>query len=385
MTSFPFPQSLPDRHRLPARAPGGMSACTAPARSTASACAALAVLLAAAPLALADHPTVGVAGVGAGPINTANATTLPKGLFALTLGAEYVNADRYSDAELESFGAQDIEAHSTDKEIVPYVGAAYGVTDDFMVGARLPWLLVDDIREPAPGGGVDDEGDVNGLGDATLFTQYRFVNDVPSQFEMAVIAGMKVPTGSDREHSDAGELFETEHQPGSGSWDPLLGLVATQRFGRSTVSAQLMYTKADNGNQDTNLGDVIGYNLGWSYHVGGPDPLAVKEGAAPHVHQHADGTTHVHDDGAPVAHHEEDMGYDLVLELNGIRREELTVSGDRDENTGGNRLYLSPGVRVPMSERSSFFASVGLPLFEHLNGSEHETDYRTVLGWSFAY
>jgi Putative MetA-pathway of phenol degradation len=370
----------------------GKSALTGASFSTLSGVAA--ALMLAAPAALADHPTGGVAGAGAGPINTATATTLPQGLFALSLGTEYIDVDRYSDAEIKQFAANDVDAHSADWELVPYIAAAYGVSNDLTIGARLPYLAMNDVRTPTLDAGqpaVSNDGNVHGIGDLTAFTEYRFFNDRKGQSEAAVFVGLKLPTGDERQHADSGDLFETENQPGSGSWDPILGLAATHRWGRHTLSANVLYTATNEGTQSTELGNIFSYNLGWSYHVGGPEPHAAGSAAPKDAPPATAGSTlateGVSNPPAPssTVPSGKDLGWDAVLELNGIRRQEQTVDGARDDNSGGNTLYLSPGVRVPMSAHSSFFTSVGVPLFQHLNGAEHQTDLRAMVGMSFAF
>ncbi len=74
-----------------------------------------------------------------------------------------------------------------------------------------------------------------------------------------------------------------------------------------------------------------------------------------------------------------------MLELNGSNRQKEKVSGEHDDNSGGNRLFIAPGLRMNVGGRWSAFASVGVPLFEHVHGEEHRTDARTQVGFSFAF
>ncbi len=328
----------------------------------------VASVLLAAPAARADHPVAGVGGGGAGPINTVSADTLPEGLWSLAMRLELIDLQTFSNAELAQFAADDVDAHSVDRLVVPSLSVAYGVTDDLTVGARLPYVSMQDVREPSMDGGTPGSaalGDSEGLGDVTLFAEQRLAREDADGPAWALLAGLKLPTGADREHTSEGGLFEAEHQPGSGSVDPLLGVAVTRHWGRHSVSANALYTLVTQGSQRTDLGDVLQVNVGWAYQLGGEEP-----------HVHEDGTVHEHGEGTT---------WDLVLELNGVRRARQAMDGASDENSGGSRLFLAPGVRCNVGGRWSAFASVGVPLAEHVHGAEHETDAQAVVGLGFAF
>jgi len=193
--------------------------------------------------AFADHPTVGFSADVSGPVITIPATTLPAGSGAVTLRAEYVKFRAFSDSELARLAVQGIEAHSVDYLLTPSVGVGYGLTDDLTIGLRLPYLLRTDIKSGHDEGGevaIDSHGDSNGIGDLIFLGQYRFLNDQPNSLECALLLGIKTPTGSTGVKDRNGILFEAEHQPGSGSWDPLLGIAASKRVGAISFDANLL-------------------------------------------------------------------------------------------------------------------------------------------------
>ncbi len=177
--------------------------------------------------------------------------------------------------------------------------------------------------------------------------------------------GLKTPTGEDGVREAEGALFELEQQPGSGSWDPFFGLSYNHNLGKIGLSANLLYTAVTEGSQDTELGDIFNYNLAASYRVTFP------EGG------------HDHDSHA---HSFDILDYvDLVLELNGDRREHVKINDRNDENTGGHTLYLSPGLRVGLGHKVSLFTSLGIPIVNDLNGQQSEPDYRIIGGLSFSF
>ena len=51
--------------------------------------------------------------------------------------------------------------------------------------------------------------------------------------------------------------------------------------------------------------------------------------------------------------------------------------------TGGDIIFLSPGVRVSSSDTWSLFLSVGKSVYHDLNGRQTDVDYRLVGGFVF--
>ena len=313
-------------------------------------------------------------------------TTLQKGASALSLVFEHISFDELSDAVLEAAAARDESAHSLATIESPALGYAYGVTDRLMVSFQLPYVVRTGIREAggghhSEGGEPDheggegnetvDRGDASGIGDLTLFGQYRFYGQ-STGLQASLLAGIKTPTGKTGERDDQGELFEAEFQPGSGSWDPKLGLALSQAQGRWSIASSILYTIATEGTQHTDLGDRFHYNGALSYRLKGGDAVASHDEATPHAHQGQE----QHHNRAPSA---TGLLVDAVLELNGEWQAKQTISGATDPNSGGNVVYLSPGMRVT-SNRWSGFASVGLPIINDLNGLQSEPTYRLFGG-----
>jgi hypothetical protein len=242
--------------------------------------ASILALITASP-AVAHHPGGGGGNAeGSGPINTIPATTIEQGHAAIAAVYEHTRFGGLTDAQLINAAANHIHAHSIKTIQVPSISASYGVTNDFMISARLPYVLRTDIREGhhehlhggAVSNTVDARGDSSGIGDLTLLGQYRFPQH-PFGLEMAVLFGIKTPTGATSERDNAGVLFEAEFQPGSGSWDPMFGMAFTRRFERWSFDANWLYQVVTTGTQDTDLGDRFLYNFAVSYRVlGYSDP-----------------------------------------------------------------------------------------------------------------
>ena len=319
---------------------------------------ALTVSLTSAP-APADHALGGFDLGTSGPITTISATTLPRGALSGGYQVEHQAFKEFSDAELTAFALQDIDVHSLKSNTTHSLRVAYGVTDDLTVGLKLPYVSRRNLREAHF---HEDEGEVelhalgdsDGIGDLTLLGQYRFFKSGGT--EAAALVGVKAPTGKTDRAASTGETFEAEHLPGSGSWDGLLGAAVTRRWDSISLDANVLYTLATEGTQDTDLGDRLTYNLALSYRLGSA------------AHEHGPGA-------APHSH----LSWDLIFELNGEHQQRQTIGGVRDENSGGDVVYASPGVRLS-GEGWSAYVSYGKPIVKDLNGIQHEPEYRVVAG-----
>ena len=60
----------------------------------------------------------------------------------------------------------------------------------------------------------------------------------------------------------------------------------------------------------------------------------------------------------------------------------MKFSNAADENSEGNLVYLSPGVRLCGDNGWATTLSVGIPIIEELNGVQYGTDVRAVFGLS---
>ncbi len=201
----------------------------------------------------------------------------------------YTRPERRSDAELATLAGQHVHAHNTDYNLNASLGIAYGVTHHLTISAELPYVRRDDLREGThdhSGGlavnSVEQLGSVCGIGDLSLLAKYRLTAGTGPG--LALISGVKMPTGSTGKRSLQGERLETEHQPGTGSWDPILGASASAPMGPVGFTASLLYQFSGRGAQHTRLGDRLQGGIALSHRFGAPPHSPVK----PHNHHHGD-------------------------------------------------------------------------------------------------
>ncbi|MBI5342765.1 MAG: hypothetical protein HZB63_05540 [Deltaproteobacteria bacterium] len=338
-------------------------------RRTASAVA-LIVLLAAGE-APAHHPSAGFGTGSAGPITTISAVPVPRKQWSFDLRGDYLKFDRISNGRLEELAAAGMEVHSIDDERTVFFGAGYGLTEDFSLGFHIPYVVRRGIRE---GHMMEDgtpevhvHGDSEGIGDLSLFGMYRFARQEKAGADLSLLFGLKMPTGTTREKDLSGARFATEFQPGSGSWDPLVGLSATRRWGPASLDASLLYAIATKGAQGTDLGDMLHYGA------------AISCRFVPGRHDSHDASPAQERKHAALHRH---IAWDFILEATGDWKRKQTVQGIGDDNSGGTTIFLSPGVRFNYQDRWSAYLSTGFPILQDMNGTQHDVSYRILLGIS---
>ena len=318
--------------------------------------------------AAADHPTVAFGSEAAGAINTIPAEPMPQGKWGLGIRTEIIDNKSFSNKQLEGVAAQGLKGvHSVDKVTNTSIAIAYGVSDDLTVIARLPYIERTNIREGELEDGVPEahvHGDSSGVGDLLLLGQYRFFQN--DSTGASILFGLKAPTGETGVKDKGGvRLFETEFQPGTGSWDILVGAAISKKIGKVGFHANILYNNTTEGSRSTELGDALSYNVALSYRLNRED------------HTHHDHTHHHGDESGG-------LNWDLLLELNGETRRKDKKSGVFEANSGGTTVYLSPGIKVSSRKGLGGFLSIGIPVRDQKNGKQTEPDTRIVAGISFA-
>jgi hypothetical protein len=338
------------------------------------------ILLAATCLAspaLADH--AGPSGVGGGSLNVFSPDTLGEGAFAIGFRMSYLRPEQRSDELLAALAGQHVHAHNTDYNLNSSLGLAYGATHELTLSFELPYVRRDGLREGTHShvagqsiNGVEELGTVAGIGDASFLARYKVTDNPDATF--ALIGGLKFPTGSTHRHSNAGERLETEHQPGTGSFDPIAGAAFATKLGAVRLTASGLYQISGKGAQHSRLGDRGQAGIALSHRFGEPE------------HDHEEAGEHHH--GGEAHHHAAPHGHqsvDTFVELTGEWEGRQKVDGEVEQESGGRAIWLSPGARFNAANGLSLGASVGVPVAQHIRASHPDNKYRLTisLGKSF--
>ncbi|MGB4923970.1 MAG: transporter, partial [Candidatus Nitrotoga sp.] len=201
--------------------------------------------------ALADHGSMGF-GIGtASPIITQTGITLPAGMWAGGLIAQLTGFDTPSDSKLLGLKNNAVndahgDVHSLKSLFVPSVFAAYGVTDNWTLGIRLPYVQRFDLRSPNEHGDeILRQGDPGGFGGASLFGQYRFFHSDDNLNHLSLVVALTTPGKSNIQgvgHHGESESLEAHSQPSGGAWNPAVGFSFTRAMGKVSLDSSILYT-----------------------------------------------------------------------------------------------------------------------------------------------
>jgi len=283
--------------------------------------------------ALKPHLVMGL------PINSDVGLTPFKGEFIFRAQTRYL---RKSDDPLNA-------GRSVDVVVVPFVGV-YGFTAKSSVLVKVPVIY----RELKTAGGALRSD--HGPGDVTVLGKHRFFthNFKGGTSRFSAIAGLELPTGDDNARDSLG-LLPKGIQLGSGSVDVIAGVTYTLQTLDHQFDMDLRYIFNNEAN-DFEFGDIFKYNLAFQKRVW-PSILPDKG-----VYSQ----------------------WNAVLELNGVLERKSELGGNSVAGSGGNTLYLSPGVQF-VTKRSVFEFSFLYPVVQNLNGNQIETDYSLVLSYRYNF
>jgi hypothetical protein len=320
--------------------------------------------------ALADH--VGPSGVGTSGLAVFSPDTLDEGHWAVGLRLLYTRPGRRSDAALAALSEQGIDAHNTDYNLNGSLGVAYGITHELTISAELPYVRRDNLRE-GEDGDVARLGSISGIGDASVLAKYRLTHGDGAGF--ALVAGIKLPTGSTHRRDSEGERLETEHQPGTGSWDPIVGASAATRMGVVRLTASALYQISTTGAQNTRLGDRFQAGIALSHRFG---PAPRQHSETIHNHHHGDEL----DEHADEPRHD---SWDAFVELGGEWEGRQRIGGEVEHASGGKWVYVAPGARFTAASGWSVGGALALPVWQRIRASHPDNRYRLMLSLGRAF
>jgi len=229
--------------------------------------------------------------------------------------------------------------------------AIFSFSDKFSVNGLFSF--VDQKRTIFSPTGETNVTQTSGVGDVVLLAQYRIFSNLKRSLTMA--AGPKLPVGKfNAVDSEYGLLLSTDLQPGSGSFDGIIG-AAFQEFHlfnlpgltfngtagfRVTTAAQRF-----EGDFKYRFGNETMFSFGIQKSF-----LIKAVGLTPSVFMNYRNTLQDEVDGSTVA------------------------------GTGGKWLYLNPGFSFEPSNNWAINVSAELPIYRNLKGTQLTTSYRLNVG-----
>lgn len=242
--------------------------------------------------------------------------------------------------------------------------AGYGFNPDFKAFLSIPMVrnTMDMTSDAGMMGWMDmTMQPVSGLGDITVMGLYRLSANraIRPDSALAVGFGLKTASGSATEKKANGQYVHAHMQPGTGSWDPLLSLIYTKMKNPFLFQADVTYQVTTQNREHYEFGDSCAANVNALYAV------TTKFNAAV-------GLTYLWTGKAqdPDNAYNPNPGASLM---------------DDPANTGGNSLWLSPGIQFMPFKQFAFDVKYQLPMWERVNGVQLVSSSRIVAGLSYRF
>lgn len=292
-------------------------------------------------------------GAQAFPINAPNARTLFGGF---TLGSTRLRITRAATLKegTETVSDPADQAVTSFEEDIEFV---YGATRDLTLGVTQP-ILERRLRFNDPTGERRTIS-ANGPGDLTLTGAYRFFRrDVErGTTQFSFLGGLKLPSGATEvEDSNLprltgrpGTRLPPDLQLGSGSVDGIVGLAAFHNMDRLSFYGDVQGKLNTRGAQDFRAGNTLFYDLAADY----------------------------------VLLPQRNMF--LLLELNGVSTSRADQAGRTARDSGGQLLFLSPGLQYLPIPNLILETSVQVPIHRDLNGRQLAPDWSVVAGLRYLF
>ncbi len=266
--------------------------------------------------------------------NALGAGIYTPGRFRLTLDWERFDKEN----GVSEPGSSEITGRDAEIENRFTLGVAYSFGERLTLVGRLPFSL----RHLTESG---EEGEVttrtSGLSDPELTALFRvwaspFRPGLGQQAWISLVAGVKTPWGRN-DLSEDGVRLDEHAQPGTGATDLYAGLSAVVQLDpRSSIFASFQYRRTGTNDHDYRYGRVTSANLAYERKLA--DAL------------------------------------DAVVETNWRHAEQdrIDAEGNRDPNTGGDILYLTP--RLVLDFGGGLIGRVGvqIPIVKSLYGDQTE-------------
>jgi hypothetical protein len=291
--------------------------------------------------------------VEAFPINAPNARTLFGGF---TLGSTRLRVTRAATLKegTESVTDPADQAVTSFEEDIEFV---YGATRDLTLGVSQP-ILERRLRFDDPAGERRTIS-AEGPGDLTLVGVYRgYRKDVErGTTQVSLLGGLKLPFGAtDVEDSNLprltgkpGTRLPPDLQLGSGSVDGIVGLAAFHNMDRLSFYGDVQGKLNTKGAQDFQAGNSLFYDLAADY----------------------------------VLFPQRNMF--VLLELNGVSTSRADQAGRTVRDSGGQLLFLSPGLLYLPVPNLILETSVQVPIHRDLNERQLAPDWSVVVGLRYLF
>ncbi len=292
------------------------------------------------------------------PLN--NHRYLKAGWLMVSFAHEYINQDQIYVGSSKSFiGAlpsyHDEVQTLNERNILQL---QFGILDALALNVEVPFIHREHSHIGHENGrDVWESWNFSGLGDIIVSAQYAVLSP-SAEFApyLSLLVGAKLPSGITDAKNSRGEEAEVTIQPGTGSLDGVFGV-----FYRKT----LLSVPTVSG-----LYSALPLSIGVTYQVSGKGKDDYRFGNTLLAHV---GTEYQFANRAS-----------FLLQANGKFQDfaDVGATGEFRENTGGTWIFVSPGLKIQLTDAFSAYMYTQIPVYQNVHGIQQTAKFNLQFGIS---
>lgn len=228
-----------------------------------------------------------------------------------------------------------------DNMFIGSLGIRYGVTDKITISALLPYVFLH-----------TNYGNDNGLGDLDLMGTFNLYSK--NNFNFAIQAGVELPTGIQKDSN----FDNTTVVVGSGSYDPMMGLLFSKHWDKMTLIGNGIYKHTTSGFQGNYYGSISIQNLTLSYKIKAGGRLSAIEVEEMEM---------------------SNFGWNVFGGYYGEWLDKLKEDNVVDEDSGYYVGFANLGTNFSY-KKWSFPLTLSLPIINNMNGIQNDAGFRLRVG-----
>jgi len=277
------------------------------------------------------------AGAGIGTTNgdyNNGMLTLPKKRWVLETYSDY--------RTIKNGNAPETDEKLLTSMLINSIGVRYGITKNLTIVALLPYVSL-----------YTNNGSDNGLGDLILLGTFSLYQK--NNLNIALQAGIELPTGVQKDSNFDNSTIVV----GSGSYDPMIGLLVSKKWDKLTVNGNVLYKKTTTGFEHNYYGSLSTQSLSISYKIKGETAICAMDA------KESKSATY--------------WGLTTNLGYNGEWLDKIKEDGIEDENSGHYLGLANVGTSISY-RKWAFPISFSQPIISKMNGIQNNFGPRFRIG-----
>ena len=259
----------------------------------------------------------------------------------LTLNKKQWLVEAYGDyRSIKDAGAPEEDEKLLTKMFIGSAGVRYGLNQHVTLSALLPYVFLH-----------TNNGNDKGFGDLDLFATFKLLSK--NNLNIAFQAGIELPTSESKPSS----FDNTTVIVGSGSYDPMVGLIVSKNWERISIQGNTLFKKTTKGFNDNYYGNLSIQNFSFSYRLlGSANSCSIDSSKKSN-----------------------ELSLSIFGGYYGEWLDKLKEEDVVDENSGYYAGFFNIGTNLSI-KKYSFPVTASLPVISNMNGVQNPPGFRIRLG-----